>query len=78
VVVASAAVVVTSADTAVVVASPPVAGVVAELDLLSLPHATATSESEMSPASTSRRLTRFTYVSPWLGMNNAGHRKDRS
>jgi hypothetical protein len=37
---------------------------------VSLPHAAARIESEMMPTRTSRRLTEFTYVSPWLGMNN--------
>ena len=47
----------------------PAAAVVLAL-LESLPQAVATSESEKNPARTSRRVIEFTYVSPWLGMNN--------
>jgi hypothetical protein len=62
---------------AVVAAAPGVVaagGVVVGADVLAvlllLPHAVAMIESEMIPARTSRRLTGFTNVSPWLGMNN--------
>jgi hypothetical protein len=69
-----AAVVATAADAVLVVAAVPV---VAVLDLLLLPHATATRESEMNPASTSGRLTGFTKLrllveDEQLGLTNVG------
>jgi hypothetical protein len=69
VVLAAAASVVGDAAAAVVVAAATGAVVVVAV-LASLPHEAATIENEMIPARTSRRLTGFTYVSPWLGMSN--------
>jgi hypothetical protein len=61
---------VVGASTVVGVAAATVVGAEVLAVFLSLPQAAATSESEMMPAMTSRRLTEFTYVSPWFGMNN--------
>ena len=84
VVVAASPAVVVAAASVVGVAAAAVVGAAVELDeLLSLPHAAATSESEMMPAIASRRLTVFTscvslvFVAR-LRMNNGGHRRSRS